>query len=348
MSDEKVSRKRSRASLEPLRITIKNDLAERDYVRIIQIEPVSNELLLSEFLQHFINDYNTIIGVHRVADYTARIIGNVIFMYLTSAREYRKLLSTRRMMIDGRTVNIKDPDLISGCARYIIPFAVETESNISNAPIPMSLFGFRTLPTITTFYVIEVLRELELQHTTTGFRLAYCERLQTTRNFGFATFISRQVALQLNERQFYVLTDRIQAKLPNATPVLIHKSKSYLLRNGRCDLSDAIREANWLHVNLADPTVPLHSIIQELEPGPSGIANKNNKNNNCSPIRPPEVSDNNSSVRDIELLSGIERNSLQHDSNNKSKFNESDELSLGEDYDMDEEGELHTEKKQRK
>lgn len=358
MTDKKESRKRNRASLEPLKVTIQNDTAERDYVRVIQVEPVSNDTLLSVFVHHFIYDYSSIIGVHRVADYVARITDNVVFIYLTSAKEYRQLLAVRHMMVEGRHVNITDPDLLIGCARYVIPFAVGTEADIQKSPMPMSLFGFRTLPTVTTFYVIAVLQELEQQYTTTGFKLAYCERMKTTRNFGFATFISREMALELNGKQFYVMTDRIEAKLPNATPVLIHKSKSYLLHNGRCDLSDAIREANWLHANILDPTKPMHPTTQEPVAGPSGIANSVNR----SAGRPLEASGSNLPInRNGRLPSVIVRVPMQHESNSNTtnrdmnsrvvRYNTppaSPELSLGEDYDLDEEGELHTAKKQRK
>lgn len=354
MTDKKESRKRTRASLESLKVTIQNNNTEPDRVRIIQIEPVSKKILLSDLLHHFIVDYSTIIGIHRVADYTARILDNVVFIYLTSAREFRQLLASSQMMLEGRQVNITDPDLISGCARYLVPFAVGAEYDIRNSPTPMSLFGFRQLGTVSTFYVIAVLRALEPQYTTTGFRLAYCDKMRMTRNFGFATFISRYVALQLNEQQFYVMSDRIEVKLPNATPVLIHRSKSHLIHRNRCDLTDEIREANWLHANLADPTLPFHPIVQEAQPESSG-------NGNHSPIQASSATRDNPLDRPIEYSSGILKTSGQSDSNSTSRRLEgyavvirhntppaSPELSLGEDYELDEEGELHRHKKQRK
>ena len=137
MTDKKDSRKRTRADLESLKVTIQNDSTERDEVRVIQIEPVPIKILLSDFLHHFIVDYSTIIGIHRVADYTARIMDNVVFIYLTSAREYRQLLALNQMMLEGRQVNITDPELISGCARYLVPFAVGAEYDIRKSPMPI-------------------------------------------------------------------------------------------------------------------------------------------------------------------------------------------------------------------
>jgi hypothetical protein len=353
MSSQKESRKRTRAQLESLKITIQNKVVEQDKMRVVQIEPVSNKTLLSEFLHEFIIDCSTIIGVHRVADYNARITDSVVFIYITSYREYKQLIDQRTMILEGRVVNITDPELISGSARYLVPFAVGAEVDIHSSPMPMALFGFRQLFATSTFYVIAVLRVLEQEHLTTGFRLAYCERARMTRNFGFATFISRMVALQLNEKQFYVLTDRIEAKLPNSTPVLIHVSKEYLIRQNRCDLTDEVREANWLHANLADPTLPIHPIEQNVQPETSGIVNASHSRAH-SPIRAPQASSSNPSSRPMELSSNIRRNPVQRNPNevdNVIRHNTppaSPDISIGDDYDIDEEGDLQIAKKQRK
>ena len=354
MSKQKESRKRTRASLESLKITIQNDVVEQDKVRTVQLEPICKKTLLSDLLHEFIVECSTIIGIHRVADYNARIIDNVVFIYLTSAREYQFLIDKRQMMLEGRVVNITDPELISGRARYLVPFAVGAEYDIRNSPMPMALFGFRQLATTSTFYVIAVLRVLEQEYNTTGLRLAYCERTRLTRNFGFATFISRMVALQLHERQFYVLTDRIEAKLPDSTPVLIHKSKGYLIRQNRCDLTDEVREANWLHANLADPSLPLHPVEQVAQPEASGSGNAT-QSRARSPIRAPQATNSNLASRPMGISSIIRKVPAQR-SNNQGESTvirhntppASPELSIGDDYDFDEEGDLQVSKKQRK
>lgn len=355
MSKQKESRKRTRASLESLKITIQNDVVQQDKVRTVQLEPICKKTLLSDLLHEFIVECSTIIGIHRVADYNARIIDNVVFIYLTNAREYQLLIDKRQMMLEGRVINITDPELISGRARYLVPFAVGAEYDIRHSPMPMALFGFRQLAATSTFYVIAVLRVLEQEYNTTGLRLAYCERTRLTRNFGFATFISRMVALQLHERQFYVLTDRIEAKLPDSTPVLIHKSKGYLIRQNRCDLTDEVREANWLHANLADPTLPLHP-IQQLTPFEAPESSNATQNRAHSPIRPPQATYSNLASRPMELSSTIRRVPIQRSGDNQGESTvirhntppASPELSIGDDYDIDDDGDLQVYKKQRK
>ena len=364
------SRKRIRAPTNPTRDET-NELSKEVYepnkVRVIQLDPILNNMLLSRLLYEFIVEFNTIVGVHRVADYDAKITDNMVFIYLTNHKEFLELLKRRMILIEGRVVNIKDPEMIPGRARYIVPFAIGSDYDIRSTPMPMALFGFRQLPASTTFYVIAVLTALEQRYNTTGFRLAYCDKKKTTRNFGFATFISRAVALQLYEQRFYVLNDVIEAKLPDSVPVLIHKSKANLIENNRCELTEEVREANWLHANLADITKPMRPVAAtdqyELPEIQLNEQQQNLPSRDHSPIRAPEATNSHedSSSKIQEPQPSTSKDSSHHNMKITFKYNERDgqvirhitppaspTLSIGEDYGFDEEGELQIPSKKRK
>lgn len=297
-------------------VSIKNQPIGPQSIRILKLEGVSNNIALSRLVHELIVEVSTIIGCHRVADYEAQICDSIVFLYLTSEKEFNALLSLDYLLIEGCIINISDPKLIYGHAKYIIPYGTASSYDMRMSPHPMGLFGFRQLPTTTTFYVIAVLRELEQEGNITGFRLAFCERRKVTRNFGFVTFLNRQNAFKILNKKLNIMGDEIEVKLPTGMPFLIEEDRKHLLANNRCEFSEDIRTSNWLNVNFLNRALPMRplpfgQIFQPVNAEP--IAEPPQPKPRCFPSSTPKV--------------------IKHDTPPASPT-----LSIGEDYELDDDG----------
>ncbi|KAG5673271.1 hypothetical protein PVAND_003332 [Polypedilum vanderplanki] len=230
-------------------------------IRTIQCSGVDKEIPLSSFINEFKNEINSIIGAHRVFDYDSGIALDIVFIYLTDAREWNQLLSKSKFMINGKIIWLQCSNMIYGKADFNKPYETATTEELKSVPHPVALFGFRKLPTMSTFYVIAVLRQFEQLSKVTGFRLAHSEKCKVTRNFGFLTVASKIEVLDLIQlKNFNVIGDAIIAKLPFACPVLIHELHADLVTKNRCKLTPEIRRLNWLHANVSNSNEPVHPV----------------------------------------------------------------------------------------
>jgi hypothetical protein len=291
----------------------------RNSTQVVKLEGVSNKMLLSRLVHEFMVEFTSIIGVHRVADYVAGIKDNVVFLYLTNPKEYKELLERRKIMIDGNVITMTNPQFIAGRANYTIPFGPASDYDMRMTPPSMGLFGCRQLPVTTTFYVVAVLRQLEHQYPVTGFKLAFCERRQLTRNFGFATFLTRKGAFSLYGKRLNIMGDDIEIKLPDAMPLLISKEYEELIINNRCEFSEEIRKMNWLNVNFTDTSLPMRPLSKGEIFSPPPITQP--------PVKEP--------VHPIETRPETSNEVIRHNSPPASP-----EMSIGNDYEIDEDGVL--------
>jgi hypothetical protein len=276
-------------------------------------------MLLSRLVHEFMVEVTSIIGVHRVADYVAFLKDSVVFLYLTNPMEYKKLLERKTIMLDGNVITMSDPKLIAGRATYTVPFGPASDYDMRMTPPSMGLFGCRQLPVTTTFYVVAVLRQLEHQYPVTGFKLAFCERRQLTRNFGFATFLTRKGAFSLYGKRLNIMGDDIEINLPDAMPLLISKEYEELIFNNCCKLTEEIRKLNWLNVNFTDQSLPMRPL-------------RKGETFNPPPKAQPPVKE---TVHPVETRPETSNQVIRHNSPPASP-----ELSIGNDYEIDEDGVL--------
>ena len=302
-------------------VSVKNPPKEPKSIKVLKLEGVSNNITLSHLIHEFIVEVSTIVGCHRVADYEAQICDGTVFLYLTSEKEYNALLNQEYYIIEGCIINITDPKLIYGHAKYTTPYGTASQYDMRMSPHPMGLFGFRQLPITTTFYVIAVLRELEQEGSITGFRLAFCETRKVSRNFGFVTFLSRINAFKILNKQFNIMGDLVEVKVPTGMPFLISEDRQHLLSNNRCEFSEEIRQSNWLNVNFLNPALPMRPLAfgQSFQP-PASVQS-------VETVQPPEA-------KPRCMPSNIPK-VIKHDTPPASPT-----LTIGDDYEIDENGVL--------
>ena len=299
--------------------SIKNPPKQEGKIHVLRLDGVSNNIVLSRLIHEFVVEASSIIGCHRVADYDAQINDSIVFLYMTNEKEFNDFVSRDFFIIDGCIIAVTDPHLIYGQAKYTIPFATASNHDMRMSPHPIGLFGFRQLPTTTTFYVIAVLKELEQEGTVTGFKLAFCERRQLTRNFGFATFLSRVNAFKVCGKQLNIVGDVVEVKLPTGMPFLVSEDRKHLVANHKCEFSEEIRAANWLNVNFVDATVP-------VRPLPFGeVFNPPPSNPSIQPQQKPQAKPRRM-ASDTPAV-------IRHDTPPASPT-----LSIGDDYEIDENG----------
>jgi hypothetical protein len=295
---------------------IKNPDRNNEKVRIVKLSNVSNTIVLSRLIHEFIVEFSSIIGCHRVADYDAQVSDGVVFLYLTSEKEFKEVLSHDFFIIDGCIIEVSDPKLIYGQAKYTVPYETASAYDMRMSPHPIGLFGFRQLPVTTTFYVIAVLRELEQEGTVTGFKLAYCENRKMTRNFGFITFMTRINAFKVFGKSFNILGDIVEAKLPSGMPFLVSQDREHLIKKHKCEFSEEIREANWLNVNYLNPALPIRPLpYGEVFQPPAAV----------KPVEQPQAKPR-CMEKDVPPV-------VRHDTPPASPT-----LSIGDDYELDEDG----------
>ena len=315
LPNERVVKKKNKGN--KLVISVKNPARGNKCIRVLKLEGVSNNISLSHLVHEFIVEVSSIIGCHRVADYEAELLDGIVFLYLTNEAEFNDLLSRDYIVLEGCIIGITDPKLIYGNAKYTIPFGTASRHDMRMSPHPMGMFGMRQLTTTTTFYIVAVLRELEQEGTVTGFKLAYCDHRQLTRNFGFATFINRINAFKVNGKKFNIMGDLVEAKLPSGMPFLISEDHKHLAENHRCDFSEEIRGANWLNVNLLDSSLPMRPLAAgEIFNPPSST---------IEPIQTPQ-----SKPRSMQTDTS---KVVRHETPPASPT-----LSIGDDYEIDEDG----------
>jgi hypothetical protein len=297
------------------------------HIQVLKLSGVNNRMLLSKLIHEFLVEFSSIIGCHRVADYVAQIKDNVVFLYLTNEIEVKNLLDRKVIIIDGSMITITDPKLAHGHAKFDVPYGPASDYHMRMLPNPMGLFGCRQLPVTTTFYVVAVLRQLEHEHAVTGFKLAYCPKRKLTRNFGFATFLTKKSAFKLYGKTLNIMGDEVQAKLPDGVPILLSQDRINLLREHRCDLNDEIRHANWLNVNLADQSLP-------MRPLPVGEIFNPPPMQQPRPATTQQPSVNHTSSPQPQPSTSAAANIVVH----RNTPPASPTLSIGDDYVLDEEG----------
>jgi hypothetical protein len=282
-------------------------------------------MLLSKLVHEFMVEFSSIIGIHRVADYVAQIKDNVVFLYLTNETEVKDLLDRGVIIIEGCMISITDPKLTYGHAKFLLPYETASKHYMRMLPSPMGLFGLRQLPVTTTFYVVAALSQLEHKYAVTGFKLAYCERRKLTRNFGFATFLNKKSAFELYGKIINIMGDKVEAKLPDGVPILLSEDRKNLMISNRCNLSDEIRYSNWLNVNFKDQSFPMRPLPAESTPPSSNQPQAVTTQETTVEVTIPNHTQ---PTKSTTVDNVIRRNTPPA----------SPTLSIGDDYDMDEDG----------
>lgn len=232
----------------------------------LQLENVSNRAKLSEILRTIVTDYKTITGIIRVADYNQKLLDSVVFLQFYDNKEAECLLATGSLFLFGQLVRISNPYLVQGRVPFSFTYNVGEEDPRNGIPVPMAVFNFNDkAESNTTIHLIKVLEAFEFHTTITSFRFAFNHKRHIIRKFGTITFLNRRDALTAQVNEYNIMGNKLEIKIPQSFPVLLHNSLAGLLLNGQGEFSSNIRDNNWYHANLADDLLPQHPIPKTLE-----------------------------------------------------------------------------------
>ncbi|KAG5673309.1 hypothetical protein PVAND_003369 [Polypedilum vanderplanki] len=316
-------------------------------VTAIQLE-CSNQIYLSTILRSLDMYYNSIIGIIRVADYRAKIYDSTVFVYFTDTFEVESVIQRERLLIGGQIVKISHPSLVVANANIINNYTnMEMKEIAANgftcAIAVMNLkINKAESNTVNTMKFVEI---LEKQERITGFKFAYCERSHFARNFG--TLLTFHPSIM--EKKFKFNGVNVTLEIPRSIPILIYHTHSNLLKNKRCSVTPYICTLNYLHANLADPSRSIHPVLADA----SWIERCCQKGD-TKPIHNEAIKLLNNGLRLAEREKPGMLRLIIHATNSGravekaheelnveiSDISSDDKLSIGDDYELTEEGEI--------
>lgn len=234
--------------------------------RTVQLENVSNRMKLSEILRTIVTEFKSIVGIIRVADYNQKLLDSVVFLQFHDNKEAERLLETGSLFLFGQLVRISNPYLVHGRVPFSFSYNAEEEDPRNGIPVPMAVFNLNDkAESNTTIHLIKVLEAFEFHSTITSFRFAFNHKRHIIRKFGTITFLNRRDAVCAQVNEYFIMGNKLEVKVPQSFPVLLHNSLAGLLLNGQGEFSSTIRDNNWYHANLADDSRPQHPIPTTLE-----------------------------------------------------------------------------------
>lgn len=221
----------------------------------VQVENISNRHKLSEILRSYVTEFKSIVGIVRVADYNHKLLDSVVFLQFHDRKEAQLMLDIQSQFILGQLVIYSNPHVVQGRVPFKFNYDSEEEAPANGIPIPMALFNLNTkAESNSTIHLIKVLESFEFSSKITSCRFAFDHKRHIIRNFANLTFLNRRDALNAQQTEHWIIGNKLEVKVPKSFPVLLHNALAGLLTNGTAEFSSMVRDNNFYHANIADPT----------------------------------------------------------------------------------------------
>lgn len=152
-------------------------------------------------------------------------------------------------------VELRDYKLVS--ADRLSKEDAEYSEDLELSPCCIKIKGLRRVAKITSFYVRELLKQLEMNEGVTGINVIYDPKTDTIRPFAFVSFVSWEAANGSIGQTFTVFQETIQSEEARKVPVVVTPFNRLILDdNIKHKYSETLHRANILCTALIEATPP--------------------------------------------------------------------------------------------
>lgn len=231
-------------------------------IYFVQLDSVPREFLFTELLDEVRDIAKGVVGISRSADFKRKELSTTVYIHLIRYEE-AVALQQASIILNGNLITATIVDLIIG--RTEVDPGLR-DIAIRGAPFSLKLSELERKYVITTFYLIEIIKQFEVEYELVDARLCYDVQRQRTSKFGFISFLDYAALECYNNDNINVYNHRIQVHASANIPLLIHANQSNLIVKGKAEWNAEIREASWLNVDHDfDDTVTVVEQLNESE-----------------------------------------------------------------------------------
>lgn len=347
---------------------------------IVKLANIPTTMPLSEVVEVLIDaNVQTIVAMFRAADYHEEILDTEVFTYIIDKEEAEILVGKDSFMIGGRISQVSKVNAIAGIAEFPVDIGGPDGSSCTRAPYPVAIFKLKPVPRFLLsvnirqllFVHERIVHGLNDQKSITGMRLIYDETEKRSRSFGFLSVLTRmQMRACLYKDRFFQGV-RIKTDYTNVTQVLLPQKFSHLFNERhRCEMTPEVIRENLLNFDIRSirvtfPIVPTASSTSIVNPesfsnvqnaekeGISYMQSPEEDEDKLSAYTPPLPYGIFSSQPAIDISEGIlkkaekkivkkagKRKYVKFDTEIDNLSTSVSGLSLGDDYTIDESGEI--------
>lgn len=214
---------------------------------VVQLKAVPIDWALSDVVAALREKLKSIVAVNRVVDYAKQINDESVFVAVHDEVEYKALKEIRSVWIKNIEIPLQFMNWLLSSAKFPSDILIASRSDIEGLPINAQLSGLRSVSKVTTFYLLDVLYQLEISGDgVVGLTFLYDSRHDKVRPFGFATFLHRAAMIKRHNMLFTVNNDSIKCEAATTIPLVISLQNRQLIRDKPAPWSAELKIANWL------------------------------------------------------------------------------------------------------
>lgn len=191
----------------------------------------------------------TLVNAYRVCDYVNKQRCDEVFVTVRSKMEYDTLKEMKIVLIGQHEISLEFMNIYAGVATRFKYNNSSNDQEFGPSPVSLKLNELTEVYKFTTVYMIKILTAFESKNNKeiTGLSLIYDEWRDSTRPFGFLSFMDKESMQKYHKKNVRMFEEYIYCEGSHQVPIVLSEPNKVLLGESPFKFTKEICAANMLH-----------------------------------------------------------------------------------------------------